>query len=166
MSDTLHDASLPAVELDRGSTYDDDLDDRRVVFERPGERLIHVHRANIAQNVRTEWTRPTILVAAEGQTPVFAHRVLVRGPVQIVERPPGVHIVLGAATVVVALDRDGTPIPLPAWAEPERPCAALDDVAKLEALLSEDTVAGEALGRARALLARIWVQMAQRGCGG
>ena len=94
------------------------LDDKTVHFDNSDERIVHIHRVNIVANIKGEWTRPTILVAAKGQTPVFCHEVLVKGPSRIVERPPGVHIVLEESTEVVPLDAEGKKIDLPPWAKP------------------------------------------------
>lgn len=97
-----------------------EIDDKKVVFVSSHERIIHVHRTNIVNNVKGEWTRPTILIAAEGQTPVFCAEVHVRGDVRIVERPPGVHMVVDDAAVLTALDTDRNPIELPSWAHPSK----------------------------------------------
>ena len=97
---------------------DIEIDDKVVIFDSPTERLIHVHRGNIVANVRGEWTRPTILLAAQGQTPVFCHALIVKGTTSVVERPPGVHVVLAPDAEVTAFDADGHEIDLPQWALP------------------------------------------------
>lgn len=135
---------------------DDNIDDRKVVFDSETERVVHVHRRNIVANVKGEWTRPTLLVASKGQTPVFCHGVLVQGPSKIVERPPGVHTVLHPTTKVVALDASGAALPLPPWAEsttadPEK----LSDVELVIRALDRAGLEPEALTAARHALARI-----------
>lgn len=140
----------------------DAFDDRAVHFEHPGERLIHVHRDNIVANIKGQWTRPTILLAAQGQTPVFAHGMLLRGPSKVVQRPPGVHMVVGEATPVVALDEHGSPIALPLWARPSEPePSVLHDLAAIEALVGVTGMAG-----ARAALQRVRVRLLGLDCGG
>ena len=145
---------------------EENLDDKTVVFDSPTERIVHVHRVNIVANIRGEWTRPTLLIAAEGQTPVFCHRVLVRGPSQIVERPPGVHIVLHDTTRVIALDAAGTPLPLPDWAHPRRSPDELEDVEVVGRVLGDAMLHPEALGVARNALARIRRALAHVDCAG
>ena len=94
------------------------FDDKKVVYESSTERIVHVHRNNIVANIEGEWTRPTILVAAEGQTPVFSHEVEVYGRMRVVERPPGVHMVVDDAATITARDAAGEEIDLPDWALP------------------------------------------------
>lgn len=96
-----------------------DPEDRTVVFENATERLVHVHRANLAANNAGQWERPTILLAAEGQTPVFCCELVIHGSVRVVERPPGVHIVLENNAEAIASSRSGQVIGLPAWAQPQ-----------------------------------------------
>lgn len=158
---------LRARVADRAAELDDQapVDDKAVHFERPGERLVHVHRGNIVANIKHGWTRPTLLVAGEGHTPVFASRVLLRGPSQIVERPPGVHIVVDDATPIVALDAEGTPLPMPEWAAERVGVATMQDLMRvtvaLGGALDEDSLRG-----ARAAFQRLRVRLLGLDCDG